>query len=213
MFNRKILLSFMSIVAAFAMAGGATYAYFTSSQTVSGNTISTGTLKFQAVVQDTTGLGANFSDTNLAPGETYTRCLWVANTGSVAGRFKVYVSAESGDTTLGNGLTVSKVVMNPTTGECSSLSTNPFTGDTIYGPNDYAIPGLTNIAVRGPLLSQKDTPFKIDSASDPMEGGYYALYAVTIKLDPNSTAQNTSYTTDMTVYGMQAEGSGPSTGW
>jgi len=213
MFNRKILLSFMSIVAAFAMAGGATYAYFTSTQTVSGNTVSTGTLNFHAVIQDTTGNNSSFSNPNLAPGQTYTRCVWVADTGSVAGRFKIYVSAESGDTTLGNGLSISQVVMNPTTGDCSGLTSNPFSGDTLYGAHDITLPWLTNIPVRGDLLSQANTPFKIRKEDDAMEGSQYSLYAVTIKLDPNSTAQNTSYTTDMTVYGMQAEGSGPSTGW
>lgn len=206
MINRRIILSTISVVGSLAIAAGATYAYFTSTQVVQANTVSSGTLNFQAVIKDTAGNDVNFSDSNIAPGQTYTRCLWVSNAGSVAGRFKVYVSAESGDATLGNGLTINNVVMNPTTGACSQI-TNPFSTASQYGPSNYTIPSLNDVAVRGPLMSASTTPFKIASSSDAMQGGYYALYAVTVSLDPSVTVQGTSYTTDLTVLGMQNEGS------
>src|SRR5690349_4841100 len=109
--NKKIAFSAVSIFVALSLMAGATFAFFSSTQTVSGNTISTGTLNFVGVIQDgagsSSGDAGKLSVSSIAPGDLVVRCLWVSNQGTVPGRFKVYASAESGDNALGNLLTLS----------------------------------------------------------------------------------------------------------
>lgn len=210
--NRKIIFSAMSVVATLAMVGGATWAYFSSNQAVLGNTISTGTMNFQGLITDTLGSSATtsgkFSTDNLLPGGTLVRCLWVKNTGNVAGRYKIYATAESGDTSLGNLLTIS-AVLNPTSGDCSGL-TNPFGSGTLYGPNDLAKAEWQNIGARGSFLSSdpaSGTPFKILSGEPAMPGAYYSLFKISIQLDSSATQQASNYVQDIAIYGVQDAGS------
>lgn len=210
--NKKIALSGLSILTAFALMGGAAYAYFTSSQSALGNTISTGTMTFEGKISDTAGVSTGdsgkFSVSDLVPGGTLVRCLWVKNTGTVAGRYKIYASAESGDTSLGNLLTVS-ATLNPTSGDCSGLL-NPFTPGTVYGPNDLAKGAWQDIGARGSFLSSDPTtgtPFKILSGEPAMPGNNYSLFRITIKLSTDATQQGASYVQDIAIYGMQDAGS------
>jgi len=212
MINKKIAFSAMSILASLAIMGGATFAYFTSSQSVSGNTIATGTMNFQGIISDTSGISTGdsgkFSTSSLLPGESLVRCLWVKNTGTVAGRYKIYATAESGDTSLGNLLTIS-ATLNPTSGNCSGLS-NPFGGGTLYGPGDLAKGDWQNVPSRGSFLSSDPTtgtPFKILSAEPAMPGDYYSLFRITVVLDSSATQQGSSYVQDIAIYGMQDAGS------
>jgi len=174
--NKRIIFSLMSIVSAFAIIGGATYAYFTSSQSVLGNTISTGTMNFEGRITDASGVSTGdsgkFSVSGLIPGESVVRCLFVKNTGTTAGRYKIYATAESGDASLGNLLTIS-ATLNPTSGDCSAVA-NPFGSGTLYGPNDLAKAEWQGINARGPFLSSDPTtgtPFKILSGEPAMVGG------------------------------------------
>lgn len=207
--SRKIIFSLFSITVALVLVGAATYAYFTSQHSVLGNTIATGSMDFQAIVTDTsgdqTGNHSKFSVSNLAPGESLVRCLWVKNVGTVPGRYKIYNAAESGDTSLGNLLTVT-AVLNPSTDDCSGL-TNPFGSGTKYGPDDGTKTEWNNVGVRGAFVGQTNTPFKILSAEPAMQGDEYSLFRITVTLDTSATQQNSSYVSDVAIYGMQDAGS------
>ena len=212
MMNRKIALSLFSIASALVIVGGATYAYFTSSQSSLGNTISTGTMNFEGIIADTSGSSVGdsgkFSVSNLVPGDSLVRCLWVKNTGTTAGRYKIYATAESGDTSLGNLLTIS-ATLNPTISDCSGLS-NPFSTGTIYGPDNLAKSEWQNVPSRGSFMSSDPTtgtPFKILSGEPAMPGDYYSLFRITVALDSSATQQGSSYVQDIAIYGMQDAGS------
>jgi predicted ribosomally synthesized peptide with SipW-like signal peptide len=202
----RILLSLLTIGFAATLAGAATYAYFSSQQQITGNVISTGTLNFEGKLTDTSGTAvSNISAAGLAPGDTVTRCLWIKNTGSVAGRYKVYAASESGNFNLGNQLTIT-ATLNPTSGACSGID-NPFGGGTLYGPDNLLKDVWTNVAVRGPFLSAGTTPFKIESSEPAMPGGNYSLFRVEVRLAPAATEQDSSYTSDIAIYGRQDAGS------
>lgn len=213
MINKKIALSLLSIASALVIVGGATYAYFTSSQSSLGNTISTGTMNFQGIIADTSGSSVGdsgkFSVSNLVPGGSLVRCLWVKNTGTVAGRYKIYATAEGGDTSLGNLLTID-ATLNPTSGDCSGLS-NPFDPDgTKYGPDNLAKLEWQDVPSRGSFMSSDPTtgtPFKILSGEPAMPGDYYSLFRITVALDSSATQQGSSYVQDIAIYGMQDAGS------
>lgn len=212
---KKILLSLLTIGLVGGGVTAATIAYFNSVQTVSANTISTGTLDFVGIIQDTTGSSVDdsgeFSVSNLAPGESFTRCLWVKNDGSVAGRYKIYMTAESGDFTLGNLLTIT-ATLNPISDDCFGLA-NPFPSVTKYGPDNITKSEWTNVAIRGPFASATTTPFKIESGELAMPGDYYSLFRIIVKLDNSATQQDTSYISDIAIYGMQDAGSLSGSDW
>src|SRR3989338_4500510 len=208
---KKILLSLFSIGIVGTAATYATIAYFNSTSQVLGNTISTGTMNSTGIVQDTScnsaGDSGKFSVSNLSPGESFVRCLWIKNTGTVAGRYKIYASAESGNTALGDQLSID-AVLNPDSGDCSGL-TNPFDPDgIIYGTSNLQkSPAWDNVAARGAFANAATTPFKIEGGEPAMPGGYYSLFRITVNLDPDSELQEASFTQDITIYGLQDAGS------
>lgn len=207
---KKIILSLLTVGLVGGAASYATFAYFNSIQHVEANTISTGSMVFQGVIQDVDGSSVGdsgkFSFSNLVPGEHFVRCLWVKNNGTVAGRYKIYSTAESGDTSLGNLLTIT-ATLNPTSGGCEN-NTNPLDGSPVkYGPDNYQKGIWQNVGVRNSFSSASTTPFKIESGEMAMPGNYYSLFEIDVTLDPNATQQNSSYTVNIALYGMQAAGS------
>lgn len=83
--NSKIALSSLSIFAALALVGGATFAFFSDSGTSSANVFNSGTLDMKLTDADQTAL-ENVSGTwglASAPGDTFTGDLKVKNSGSV----------------------------------------------------------------------------------------------------------------------------------
>lgn len=213
---KKLLLSLMMVGVVGGGVAAATYAYFTSSQSVLGNTISTGTMAFDGLITDTsgdsTGDHGKFSLAGLLPGDTFTRCLWVKNSGTVAGRYKIYASSESGDTSLGDLLTIT-TELNPTTGYCSGITQSFVNGLTKYGPDNSTKTAWTNVPVRGAFMSDSPTtgtPFKILSGEPAMQGGYYSLIRVTIALNSSATQQGASYVQNIALFGMQDAGSSSS---
>lgn len=88
MINKKIAMSGMSIVAAMALMGGATFAFFTDQASSVGNTFSTGNANL-SIAPDVTGNpgtyansipGANFG--GMLPGDTKTFTFWLKNESS-----------------------------------------------------------------------------------------------------------------------------------
>ncbi len=87
--NSKIAMSGLSILASFAIMGGATFAYFSNAGTSSANTFATGSLDLKltdASETDQDNVSASFGSGTLAPGScTGNQTLSLKNTGSVAG--------------------------------------------------------------------------------------------------------------------------------
>ena len=77
---KNIIKSLLSIVAVAAIAGGATWAYFTDSKTVNNNTFSTGTVKIS--VENPNGT-LPFKVTGMAPGDSEELRIDIENTGSL----------------------------------------------------------------------------------------------------------------------------------
>ncbi len=86
MFNRKIFFSGLSILSALSLMSGATFAFFTSSATSTGNVFATGTLTLQLddnnEATPAASVTASFGDT-LAPGATTSGFISMHNGGSI----------------------------------------------------------------------------------------------------------------------------------
>jgi predicted ribosomally synthesized peptide with SipW-like signal peptide len=88
----KIIVSLSIVAAVAAVVAGGTYAYFSDTQTSSGNTFTAGTLtlalsKDSGYSPNATGL---FTESDMAPGvPTAAKTLYFKNTGSIAGKVKL----------------------------------------------------------------------------------------------------------------------------
>jgi predicted ribosomally synthesized peptide with SipW-like signal peptide len=90
--NKKILISLSVIAAVAAIAIGGTVAYFSDTETSTGNTFSAGTLNLQVGDSDPTSVKITLSD--MKPGDTGNAATWlVKNTGSISGKLTVAVGA------------------------------------------------------------------------------------------------------------------------
>src|SRR5665648_12594 len=77
---KNIIKSLLVVVAVAAVAGGATYAYFSSDVTVTGNTIATGTLKINDKSQDWM---QQVTFDNLKPGSLIRKWVVIENDGTL----------------------------------------------------------------------------------------------------------------------------------
>lgn len=88
--NKKIAMSGLSIVAALTIMGGATFAQFSDSATVSGNTFSTGDSNLQ-IAANNAGIPGTYGEsitgptfTGIFPGQTKTFEFWLKNSSTAA---------------------------------------------------------------------------------------------------------------------------------
>ena len=90
--NKKILISLITIAAVAAIAVGGTVAYFSDTETSTGNTFSTGTLNLK--VNGNNGpFTLLFSADNMKPGHDYNAgCVILKNNGSMPGEITVKVT-------------------------------------------------------------------------------------------------------------------------
>lgn len=114
--NKKIVISAMSILASLALMSGATFAFFSSSATSTGNVFSSGTLKLALCdanepcptpADATQNVTLTFGLTNMKPGDcTGNQTLTLKNTGSIdAG--SVGITATNTNATMANFLRIS----------------------------------------------------------------------------------------------------------
>lgn len=86
--NRKILFSTISILSALALMSGATFAFFSSTATSTGNVFAAGTLTMQLDDNDeitpAATVVASFGGTSLAPGGAVSGFVSMHNSGSIA---------------------------------------------------------------------------------------------------------------------------------
>lgn len=111
--TRKIMVSLLVIAVTAVMVGAGTFAYFSDTETSTGNTFTAGTLNLQVGNSDPTGEAISIA--NRKPTDTGNAATWlVENTGSLAGDLAIAIGAvvnnenvltepeaEAGDTTSG----------------------------------------------------------------------------------------------------------------
>ncbi|HRY82779.1 MAG TPA: TasA family protein [Candidatus Moranbacteria bacterium] len=101
---KKILLSLVVIVAVAAIAGGATYSYFSSSAVSNDNTFGTGTLDLQVADGDESfakSITASYGGANLAPGDILPeQTIQVNNDGTLNANHLDLTVTLTGDTDL-----------------------------------------------------------------------------------------------------------------
>lgn len=94
--NRRLAASVAVLAAAVGTLGAVSSgAWFTDSDTIGGNTFTTGTVQL-----DASPASAAFNVSNMAPGDVVYREITVANSGSLALRYAVTQSVGTGDTAL-----------------------------------------------------------------------------------------------------------------
>lgn len=105
--KKRIIASLITVVATAALMAGATFAYFSSSASNTGNTFGSGTL-----ILDVNKFGSEaptpaFTVSNAAPGYTETQFIKLKNTGTIAAASTKLLSIETGTTpNLGDVLTL-----------------------------------------------------------------------------------------------------------
>ncbi|MEW6769865.1 MAG: TasA family protein [Bacillota bacterium] len=86
---RKILIALLGVLLVAALAGAGTFAYFSDTETSTGNTFTAGTLNLQVGTSDPTSAkidSSTWASNGMKPGDTGNAATWlVQNTGSLAG--------------------------------------------------------------------------------------------------------------------------------
>lgn len=183
--KKKTLFSIALL--AMTLVTTAAFAYFTWTSTVSGNTVSTGQVKF-----DTWGGPINVSGL-LPGGAASTSFVAIQNTGDAAGRFKAFVSDFGGNTEIAHYVIV-KVSLNP--------ALSPYTFAKVYGPSmpigQWRLDELTDPA---------GTPLNNRAPAEAMPVGFGAVYKVEISLDPaaGNDCMNKSMSCNWNWMGGQVE--------
>lgn len=89
---RKLVLSVVVLAAALAVVGIGTYSAFSATTANSGNNISSGTV----VLGDNDSGVAMYTATNQKPGDSFSQCIKVNYTGSLASTVKLYTTSTLG---------------------------------------------------------------------------------------------------------------------
>ena len=90
--SKKLVFITLAVLLVAALAGIATYTWFTDSAAVSGNTFTAGTLNIDITNQTPT---MPFEFTNLAPGDTVTGTITVKNTGTLPLQYYGYITIDT----------------------------------------------------------------------------------------------------------------------
>lgn len=214
----------LSVVTALAMAGGATYAFFSDVATSSNNTFSTGTLSMQ--VRDnnqgfTDAISESFaSPSNWVPGEAYTDFVCFQNNGTVNIQdiyFNITQSGTTGDTGLKNFINAEKVELGlATADECATAGT-PGVGLTDFTPLvlsrfDGTIGDADSKVTLAELITDvtgtdKDEDDLLDGEENLLPPGQRLKFRVTWRFDPSATGSvsGASIITNMSFTGTQNE--------
>lgn len=87
--KRQLLLTLLVVGVLGSLAAVGTYSAFTATTTNTGNVITTGTVK----IDQHPGATTLYNRTNQKPGDSYSACVRVSYTGSIASDVKLYVSS------------------------------------------------------------------------------------------------------------------------
>lgn len=91
--SRKILIALLGVLLVAALAGAGTFAYFSDTETSTGNSFTAGTLNLRYSLDGGTtwadGTNASFTLANLKPGDSGTQTFTLNNNGSLPGTLAV----------------------------------------------------------------------------------------------------------------------------
>lgn len=170
--NAKLLVSLISIATVAAVAGGATVAYFSDTESSTENTFAAGTLNLGlANTNGTDPVGSitkTWTTTDWAPNQTKDATLYVNNEGSIdATKTNVsfdYAMTEGTPSTIDAGTTKLEDMVKATTVNWGGVTVSALQGKTLKELKNL---GLTNL---GGLTKNTETGLQIvwtlDSASD-----------------------------------------------
>lgn len=188
---KNIIKSLVIVVAIAAVASIATWAYFSASDSVNGNTVATGTLKLQI----NEGAGKPITVSNIAPGyadSTY-RLFDAYNYGTLPGEMFFRFANATGSTPLWNALKI-ELRDGGSTGACD--------GQVFY---DGLISAFT--AQKVSQYNVHASTSAIDAVADNIPANYTMRICQKISLPETGTDQNalqgTSVTFDEQVSDMQ----------
>lgn len=137
MMNRKIAMSAMSIIAAMALMGGATFAFFTDTATSQDNTFTTGNADL-LIANDLSGVPTGYANdisgvtvTGMAPGTTNIKPFWLKNHSSTDDGMSLTADLTDVNTTSGAALAGELLI----TIQCDADNNGIGIGtDTVEGP-------------------------------------------------------------------------------
>lgn len=117
---RRILLSFMTIALVSALIGGGVYAYFSDTETSTGNTFTAGTLDLQVGSADP--CTETLTVGNLKPTDSGTAASWLTqNIGSVTGDLSIQLGAITNNENTRSEVEIAAGDTTDTTGELGTL--------------------------------------------------------------------------------------------
>lgn len=131
--SRKILIALLGVLLVAALAGAGTFAYFSDTETSTGNSFAAGTLNLRYSLDGRTtwadGTNANFTLANLKPGDSGTQTFTLDNDGSLPGTLAVSA------VTVTNDAGVNTEAEGNTTGDLgASILVNVYLNDTAATP-------------------------------------------------------------------------------
>lgn len=174
---RKILIALLGVLLVAALAGAGTFAYFSDTETSSGNTFTAGTVDI-SLDGSASGGEAYFSVGNMAPGDTVTKYVEVRNDGSLDLLFRAYVDNVTKDTPVGADTFSDQLQVTVTlrpTGYTYPQGYNP------YGPPNaiiYTGP-LSGLIGENHALNNENAAF-VDGW--PLMPDYVAVYKIDVNL-------------------------------
>ncbi len=202
MINKKIATSLMSIAGAFAIAGGATFAYFTDTAVSTGNTFAAGSLDIN--IKDTSEeLNAPFDVEGMMPGDTAVRYLTITNDGTEDMKWRAYITGGDGGALFG-ALRIKSMVLHPSDFD----GYGDLVGYTLAGTTDKVLISSDNPVPFSQLLNPETTPLrwvKGGATVDAFEPKWAAVYKIEVEMDPDAdnTYNGTSWSGNMTFYATQ----------
>ena len=187
--NSKILLSVASIAAAAALVIGATFAFFSDTDTSTGNTLATGTLTINITDQN---LDSDFQSetlgTNWQPGEERLVNFDVKNTGTLPMNIRGFATGSwNFSPSAGDKVSVTKVeAWNGSS--WVNLGTGPFTGYFYYSPDGI---NSSLYVVNGGDRAQLQLTVKLDeTAGDEFQG---KTFTATLQAEGKQTNDSTTW--------------------
>lgn len=200
---KNIIKSLLVVVAVAAIAGGATWAYFSDSETSTGNTFTAGTATI-ALDGDASNGAAYFTAANMKPGDTVTKYVAVKNTGSINLLFRAYVNATTNTASTTNPASYfadvleTKITLNPTDVATWTPRFDPVSNYVNYNSNMAGIIGVSNAIDNDP----EAFTYGADQQLQPNE---YAVYKVEVTLPTTAGNewQGASFVGDLVFEGVQ----------
>jgi predicted ribosomally synthesized peptide with SipW-like signal peptide len=183
----RLVAGAISLVTATAgLAGVATNAWFTDTDTITANTFSSGTVSLTA-----TPATSALTLTNMAPSDTVTAPITVTNAGTLAQRYAVTSGTTENTLAAQLDLTIKSGVTTCTTGAFGA------SGTIIYGPADLGSTTPTKVVGDSAVGSQAgDRPLAV-SANEVL------CLQVSLPLGTNDTFQSLTSTATLTFNAEQ----------